>query len=44
MTYMSDFSGPKETNDNCRKADITGPMIEVFTVYAVIKINFVVCY
>jgi hypothetical protein len=26
MTYMSNFSGPEETNDNCRKTDITGTM------------------
>jgi len=41
---MSDFSGPEETNDNCRKTDITGTMDRGFTVYTLITVNFVVCY
>jgi len=40
---MSDFSGLEEMNDNCRKT-LLEQWIEVFTVYTLIKVNFIVCY
>lgn len=39
MTYMGNFLGPEETDDNCREADITGQWIEVSLYMFLLKLT-----